>query len=152
MRLSCLDAFCRVSHWLTNYKTHSHVVSELRSRQLISLMSQGLSARCPARLSHFTRHVVATHQVEIKWATHYVVFFPQVFGNVACMSQQAGRPALCSDIPVSWENDSKILQILFGKGKEGGKRGRKGWANGGLSMRTSRALQLLICMSYLVQL
>lgn len=67
------------------------VVRELRcrSRQLISLMSQGLSAKCPVHLSHYTRHAVATHLVEIKWATHYVVFFPQVFGNVACMSRQA---------------------------------------------------------------
>lgn len=43
----------------------------------------------------------------------------------------------------------KILQILFGKGSEGGKRGRKGWADTGL--RTSRAFQLLICMFHLVR-
>lgn len=49
-------------------KTPLKVVRELRqrSRQLISLMSQALSARCPVHLSHFTRHGVATHQVEIK--------------------------------------------------------------------------------------
>lgn len=54
--------------YIKQTKKSVKIISEprYRSRQLISLMSQGLSARCPVHLSHFTRHVVATHQVEIK--------------------------------------------------------------------------------------
>lgn len=125
------------------------------SRQVISLMSQGLSARCPVCRSHTHVMLLPHTRWKIEWATHYLVFFPASFRECGLRVPAGSRPCVLTFLSpekMTRRSYRSCLARERREGRGGGGRGTKGWARGSLSMRTSRALRLLICMSYLVGL